>query len=202
MRCVLRARQLKGEFACVQSTAGQVLLQGNGYCVGIRCGIAVAESRRYAIPQRGGLVGLIIGPALDGQFAVAVHILQFHAQSVNRGVVGNAIVGIDRLGLADGIPMHQQVLHFLGRRDFLAVVVNGGQRKQRGLAMYIGLVALGGLLGRQVGKQCGIRCLGFAETNGAECHRAVGLVRAGGNFLTVFIGHNKVELALLQSAAG
>ena len=46
VRCVLRARQLKGEFACVQSTAGQVLLQGNGYCVGIRCGIAVVLYNR------------------------------------------------------------------------------------------------------------------------------------------------------------
>ena len=42
----------------------------------------------------------------------------------------------------------------------------------------------------------------MAETNGAECHRAVGLVRAGGNFLIILIGHNEVELARLQSAAG
>ena len=42
----------------------------------------------------------------------------------------------------------------------------------------------------------------MAETNGAECHRAVGLVRAGGNFVAIFIGHNEVELARLQIAAG
>ena len=42
----------------------------------------------------------------------------------------------------------------------------------------------------------------MVETNGAECHRAVGLVRAGGNFLTIFIGHNEVELARLHLAAG
>ena len=42
----------------------------------------------------------------------------------------------------------------------------------------------------------------MAETNGAECHRAVGLVRAGGNFLIILIGHNEVELARLQIAAG
>ena len=42
----------------------------------------------------------------------------------------------------------------------------------------------------------------MAETNGAECHRAVGLVRAGGNYHIIFIGHNEVELARLQIAAG
>ena len=42
----------------------------------------------------------------------------------------------------------------------------------------------------------------MAETNGAECHRAVGIVRAGGNFLIILIGHNEVELAILQIAAG
>ena len=42
----------------------------------------------------------------------------------------------------------------------------------------------------------------MAETNGAECHRAVGVVRAGGNFVAIFIGHNEVELARLQIAAG
>ena len=42
----------------------------------------------------------------------------------------------------------------------------------------------------------------MAETNGAECHRAVSIVRAGGNFVAIFIGHNEVELALLQIAAG
>ena len=42
----------------------------------------------------------------------------------------------------------------------------------------------------------------MAETNGAECHRAVGVVRAGGNFLIILIGHNEVELTLLHLAAG
>ena len=42
----------------------------------------------------------------------------------------------------------------------------------------------------------------MAETNGAEFHRAVSIVRAGGNFVAIFIGHNEVELALLQIAAG
>ena len=42
----------------------------------------------------------------------------------------------------------------------------------------------------------------MVETNGAECHRAVGIVRAGGNFLAIFIGHNEVELARLHLAAG
>ena len=42
----------------------------------------------------------------------------------------------------------------------------------------------------------------MAETNGAEFHRAVGVVRAGGNFLIILIGHNEVELTLLHLAAG
>ena len=42
----------------------------------------------------------------------------------------------------------------------------------------------------------------MVETNGAECHRAVGVVRAGGNYHIIFIGHNEVELVRLQSAAG
>ena len=42
----------------------------------------------------------------------------------------------------------------------------------------------------------------MVETNVGEFHRAVGLVRAGGNFLTILIGHNEVELARLHLAAG
>ena len=41
----------------------------------------------------------------------------------------------------------------------------------------------------------------MAEINGAECHRAVGIVRAVGNYHIIF-GHNEVEVVLLQIAAG
>ena len=42
----------------------------------------------------------------------------------------------------------------------------------------------------------------MAETNVGEFHRAVSIVCAGGNFLTILISHSEGELALLQSAAG
>ena len=42
----------------------------------------------------------------------------------------------------------------------------------------------------------------MAETNVGEFHRAVSIVCAGGNFLTILIGHSEGELAILQIAAG
>ena len=82
------------------------------------------------------------------------------------------------------------------------MLVLGGLLVLNGLLVLGGLLVLNGLLVHQVGKQCGIGCLGLAETNGAECHRAVGIVRAGGNYHIIFIGHNEVEVTRLQIAAG
>ena len=42
----------------------------------------------------------------------------------------------------------------------------------------------------------------MAETNVGEFHRSVSIVCAGGNFLTILIGHSEGELAILQIATG